>query len=234
METLVLSVAAGKEASPGGTQQRFEELLDGVLCETLHAAAHWNLLKRLDAAISGYSDEVEQSNDFWGFTLKAHYDAVLFYLGRLYAQDGCGFSLGRLVSTIKSSGRWREESVDRDLESVSLLDGRVERLNGLRNRVLSVNAPRAVRLADLCSPALSVEEIETLLERAAAIGNKCCILRWGVPSSRRMASGGDYSSLVSLLERGLASAHAEHAAQIARSGDPPPAWSPADSLASLS
>jgi hypothetical protein len=226
-----------------------EELLDGVVREVLNAAAHWDLLKRLDAAISDHREEMEQSEEFWGLTLKAHYDVVLFYLGRLYDQEGCAISLGRLLLTVKSLARvpeesnklrlpfgsapGLEESVDKDLENVSVSDPLVKRLSELRNRVLSHTAPRLMRLPDLSSLALSSEDIGILIERAIQIGNKYSILYRVSPFSRQAVGGDDYKNLLSLLTRGLASVHAEREAETHRIGEQAPSWSPADCFSNL-
>jgi hypothetical protein len=87
-----------------------------------------------------------------------------------------------------------------------------------------------VRLADLCSLALSSEEIETLLERAIRISNKYSILSRVPPSARDAAGGDDYKKVFSLVNSSLASVDTEHEREVHGIEEEPPPWSPADCL----
>jgi hypothetical protein len=146
VERLLLAMATEKMEEVEVTSgDRFEELLDGIVRSALNATGHWDLLKKLDAAISDYREEMTQSEEIWGFTLSAHYDVVLFYLSRLYDQDRDALSLERLLLAAKSRARFPEgsirerlpfgcvssveESVHQDLACVSASDSLVKRLS---------------------------------------------------------------------------------------------------------
>jgi len=83
-------------------EAEFERIRDRIDLEASHAADHLLLLQGLVAARDEYHLEMNESNTFWHLTFKAHLDAVVSHLCRLYDKTKGTLSLDKFLRTVKA------------------------------------------------------------------------------------------------------------------------------------
>ncbi len=83
-------------------QAVFGRLSDRIDLEISAASDHLNLLKALVMARDDYYLELNESKTFWRLTLKAHLDAVLTHLCRLFDKSAGPFNLVKFLRTVKA------------------------------------------------------------------------------------------------------------------------------------
>jgi len=213
-------------------EAEFERLRDRIALEASNAADHFNLFKRLWASRQDYYLEMNVSNTFWHLTFIAHRDAVLSHLCRLYDKDGAALSLGRFLLTVKtnrdlfSDAAFRERlkenrhvetlaegraiddaELDKELETVSGEDPLVAKLRGQRNESISHTDADRVR-RDAPEVWLPFEEIEALLDRAAAITSKYSLL-YRASMYGGIVGADDFKATLGLVRKALVAREAE-------------------------
>jgi AbiU2 len=197
------------------SRDQFNRLVDHVVTETHRALDHWILWRDLDAAFDEYSQEVNQSPQFWQLTRRAHMDSVILRLTRLFDPTKGSLSLPNLLQTIRHhvtapaptflSPNVSEidlVALDLELSSVSETDASVASLLDIRNQYLAHRQARLVGTGTLLPP-LERLTIELLLERASQIATKYSQL-CGRPLVLSTLPGiDDYRHLLNLLRAGL-------------------------------
>jgi hypothetical protein len=215
----------------------FERQRDRIDLEASHAADHLYLLKGLMESRKDYYLEMNESNTFWHLTFKAHLDAVLSHLCRLYDRTRRTLSLGKFLRTVKanpalfSDAAFRERlkdnphvdtlyraldssELDEELASVSDSDPLVKKLLDIRKQSIShIDAERVINNEPVTG--LTAHDIETLLSRARAITSKYSLFY------RASAYGGivgadDYKSTLQWLRKALSAHQTEVAEEMQR------------------
>lgn len=172
----------------------------------------------MQKAFEEYSIELNHTPAFWEVTRRAHTDAVVLRLGRLYDPHATAISLGNLLQTMKenASGGSAEfppsianldiTEPDREISDVSEVDTAVAKLLVLRNEYLAHRGTRHVKKGTFESlPSLTWEEISTLITRALDLLSKYrerlgySTLGWG----HREAE--EFKTLLSLVRAGIES-----------------------------
>src|SRR5436853_4296027 len=81
----------------------FSRLLDGLGQDVVDAAMHLKLYADINAAISEYHRELNESRAFWSLTFEAHWKVALGCLIRAYDQHPASLCLANLIDTITES-----------------------------------------------------------------------------------------------------------------------------------
>lgn len=218
-------------------EAQFERIRDRIDLEASHAADHLHLLQGLVEAREDYGLEMNESNTFWHLTLKAHWDAVLSHLCRLYDKTKGNLGLGKFLRTVKahpelfSDTAFRERlknnphvdtlatdrviddaELDAELESVSDSNPLVSRLLDLRNKLIShLDVARVVQ--NVPTTGLTAEGVEALLHRARTITSKYSLL-YRASVYGGIAGADDYKSTLLWVRKALAAHDAEIDEQI--------------------
>ncbi len=201
------------------SEKEFERLLDHMASEAHRAADHWHLYKGLENANRKYAPEMYESWTFWSFTLRAHYDDVLFRLARLYDQHDSGLSLKKFLLTVKDNLLYfSEDAVRRRLRENPYVEGLLRKVNlgtlggdirrvsagrdplvshlcKLRNESLSHVQPNPVRLGGLV-PWLPAKEVERLLVRACRILNRYSLTYRASLYSAQVSGANDFTRVL--------------------------------------
>jgi len=85
------------------SSEEFERLLDALFDEIVNASIFFRLHRDLAGSTKDYLDEMNQSPAFWTLTLKAHFDAALIRLCRVYDKTRNALSLRNLLDTIQAN-----------------------------------------------------------------------------------------------------------------------------------
>jgi hypothetical protein len=83
--------------------EEFGGLLKALADEIVTACIHFRLYSDLNAAVNSYVTELNQSPAFWSYTFRAHLDAVLLRLCRIYEQHDSSLNLRNLLDTIQAN-----------------------------------------------------------------------------------------------------------------------------------
>ena len=210
------------------SRAQFDWLLDHLQTEACRAGDNWHLRAALDAALTDYCREINQTPVFWQLINQALQDSVVLRLGRLYDPSKGALSLGNFLRTIQDHPGNRTlaalglrvsgleiASVEADLKDVSADDPVVSRLMEIRNQYLAHRQARLVSSGTFASlPELRQIDIETLLDTACRIATKYSHLYRRPMLSQRILGADDYRHMITLLRLGLQSLDAKHAAEL--------------------
>ncbi len=132
-----------------------------------------------------YAVEINQTPAFWEVTRRAHQDAVVLRLGRLYDPHATATSLGNLLQTMKENiagagasfpaaiASLSASDLDADMASVSSQDPVVEKLLLWRNEYLAHRGTRHVTKGTFTLlPPLQKDELSGLLLKAITLMGK--------------------------------------------------------------
>ena len=81
----------------------FDWLIEHMTHESYRASDHWDFWRAMEGAFAEYSMELNRTPAFWELTRRAHKDAVVLRLGRLYDPHATAASLGNLLQTMKEN-----------------------------------------------------------------------------------------------------------------------------------
>jgi hypothetical protein len=140
----------------------------------------------IDKACDNYALEINQTPAFWELTRRAHTDAFILRLGRLYDPHPAATSIGNLLETIKKNisqtgtvfpaaiATLHPADLDADMTSVSDDDEAVEKLLVVRNEYLAHRGTQHVTRRHFGAlPKLGEDELSGLLTQALdIIGNR--------------------------------------------------------------
>jgi hypothetical protein len=196
----------------------FKDLMEHLTDEAFRVRTHNEFWEALDNSFEGYEVELNQAPRFWELTRRAHEDAVIIRLGRLYDPHGGSISLGNLLQTIEDSPVVRAAllqpkdskldlvELDQDMSSVSAHEATVKKLLAWRNEYMAHRGSRHVRRGTFAAlPVLERKEIRALLDRALDILRKYRE-RFGFPwVSWGRHEVQDFDALLELLRAGLRS-----------------------------
>jgi hypothetical protein len=84
-------------------ENEFSLLPNALSHDIGHAHFHYKFLRALQDAHDQYWEVFSESRTFWGLTLEAHEDAMLYRLGRIFDQHKSALSLGKWLQIIKSN-----------------------------------------------------------------------------------------------------------------------------------
>jgi hypothetical protein len=163
-------------------RDEFDWLMEHMTHEAYRVRDHWDVCGAMESALDEYSIELNMAPEFWELTRRAHQDAIILRLGRLYDPHPTATSLGNLLQTMKdgaikpltvlspSISMLNAAGLDADMASVSSDDPMVEKLLLLRNEYLAHRSTRHVTRGSFSGlPTLGREEIAALIERALSI-----------------------------------------------------------------
>jgi hypothetical protein len=161
------------------SRDEFDWLLEHMTHEAYRARDNWDVWAAMEKAFDEYSIELNQTPAFWELTRRAHKDAVILRLGRLYDPHSSATSLGNLLKTMKenvvragtvfpaSLANLDMTELDREITDVSEADPIVEKLLLIRNEYLAHRGTQHVTKGTFASlPSLDRDEISTLITRA--------------------------------------------------------------------
>jgi hypothetical protein len=198
------------------SREEFIWLIDHLTTETYRAHDHWGFCGDLEASFDEYSEELNQSPQFWHLTRTAHQDSVILRLGRLFDPTSKALSLGNFLCTIHQAAANGSSylgfelaevnlaEIEQEMSSISRDDALVASLLTIRNQYLAHREAGLVGKGTFDSlPKLYRGDIEALLGGALSIAIKYRelfgrpILAWGRPGA------GDYQTLLRLLKSGF-------------------------------
>jgi len=82
------------------SRKEFEWLIEHVTDEAFRVRDHWEFGTALNESFDKYLVELNQTPNFWELTRRAHMDAVVLRLGRLFDPHPTAISLGNLLRTM--------------------------------------------------------------------------------------------------------------------------------------
>lgn len=160
-------------------RDEFDWVIEHMTTETYRTRDNWDFLAAMEEAFDEYSVELNQTPAFWELTRRAHQDAVILRLGRLYDPHPTTTSLGNLLQTMKenaprastvfpaSLANLEMAELDSEIIEVSDNDPIVAKLLLIRNEYLAHRGKQHVMKGTYGSlPSLNRDEIYTLLARA--------------------------------------------------------------------
>lgn len=83
------------------SRDEFDHVVEHMTHEAYRARMHWDAWVAMEEAFPEYSLELNQTPAFWELTSRAHQDAVILRLGRLYDPHAASTSLGNLLTTLQ-------------------------------------------------------------------------------------------------------------------------------------
>lgn len=163
----------------------FRWLIEHITHEAYRVRDNWDCWEAIDTAAEEYSNELNLTPNFWHITRRAHQDAVVLRLGRLYDQHPSALSLGKLLQTIREQSLSEERLISlpesglnaseltSDITLVSDDDPIVGKLSAMRNEYLAHrNWQHVARGTFACLPNLQADDIRTLIHRALNVLTK--------------------------------------------------------------
>jgi AbiU2 len=198
-------------------RDEFDHLIEHLTHEAYRARDNWDFWDELEKACNEYSIELNETPAFWELTRRAHKDAVVLRLGRLYDPHATAISLGNLLQTIKENAGgvgWVPTplagldiaELDSEIDAVSDEDSVVARLLKIRNEYLAHRGTSHVAKGTFASlPTLERKDFATLMTRALDILGKYrerlgySRLSWGHHEAE------EFRRLLSLVRAGLKS-----------------------------
>jgi hypothetical protein len=161
------------------SRNEFDWLFEHMTHEAYRARDNWDFWGAMETAFAEYSVELNQTPAFWELTRRAHQDAVILRLGRLYDPHATAISLGNLLQTIKENASQSGAvfpaaiasmdvtQLDADIADVSDGDPAVAKLLLIRNEYLAHRGTRHVTKGTFASlPTLNKDEISGLITRS--------------------------------------------------------------------
>src|SRR5271169_6994724 len=79
------------------TPAQFSKEIDSLQRNVFCAKVHFDIFSGLKNSWSEYIREIQNSPCFWDFTMRAHIDACVLHLCRIYDEDGSAFHLTRFL-----------------------------------------------------------------------------------------------------------------------------------------
>ena len=166
------------------SRREFDWFMEHLTHETFRARDHWDVWKALEKSFKQYWVELNQTPTFWELTRRAHKDAVILRLGRLYDPHPTTISLGTLLATMKkhASAPGTEfppglanldcSKLDQELTSVSDRDPTVKKLLTLRNEYLAHRSSQHVAKGTFEQlPVLGRHDIAKLINRRMPVNS---------------------------------------------------------------
>jgi len=196
------------------SRDEFEWLIEHLTHEAFRVRNHWDFWTALDKSFDEYSVELNQTPNFWELTRRAHKDAVILRLGRLFDPHPTAISLGNLLQTMKENAiapstplppavaNLDLSELDQEMSSVSDCEAPVKKLLTLRNEYLAHRGSRHVARGTFTSlPVLERDEIAARLKRRTL--RPSAEPRAGHPSKVQRASGIPTATLEELRNAGF-------------------------------
>ena len=90
-------------AVPIQSTDDLDKLFNALSAEVVDSYHYYRLFSNINSSIQEYSQEMNQSNTFWFFTLRALREASMFNLCRLYDQEPGSLSLRNLLLIIQEN-----------------------------------------------------------------------------------------------------------------------------------
>lgn len=166
-------------------RSEFDHFVEHLTHEAYRARTHWDVLKALDASFKQYWKDLNQTPSFWELTRRAHQDAVVLRLGRLYDPHPTAISLGTLLATMHKHASTPGAAfppnlatldriqLDAEMASVSDTDPSVKKLLTWRNEYLAHRGSQHVAKGSFDHlPELGRRDIAKLVNRAVGILRK--------------------------------------------------------------
>lgn len=208
--------------------EEFGFLLTALLDDLVDAGFHFSLHHNLAKAAEDYATELTQSPTFWGLTLSAHMDAVLLRLCRAYDAYGrTALNLRNLLDTIQAHLSIFDEpnfrprlkgnlfvdslaaelkppdqaQLQKDIEVVSDSDPLVHKLVMWRHNYIAHRNSHFTlnpKKFDAQYPLLFAE-IDVLITRALAIGNRYSLLFDATAHATLMVGRDDYLKVLNAV-----------------------------------
>ena len=195
--------------------------------EAYRARDNWDFVVAFEKAFDINSIELNQTPLFWELMRRAHKDAVILRLGRLYDPASTAASLGNLLQTMRENtvlaspefslliANLEMTELACEITEVSDADPVVAKLLSLRNEYLAHRSARQVTKGTFASlPSLDRDEISALITRALKILSKYRHslgyqqLSWGHQEAE------EFQTLLSLLRAGRDSKMRRHIARL--------------------
>ena len=201
--------------------EEFKRLLEALAFDVGSANIHWRLYRDLLAALKADTIVWQQSQTFWYLTLNAHTFAALQSLSRAFDQNQTSLHLLSWLRTIEdnlhlfevdqfkdrlagnpfvdslaeSSRSPSRDLLAHDIALCSIEDPKVKALMQHRGNVLAHRNARTTATGRSLSTefAISVDDLEALLDRAHEIVNRYSNLFAASTYSRKMIGNDDYS-----------------------------------------
>lgn len=196
-------------------RSEFDGFVEHLTHEAYRARTHWDLWKGLDASFKQYWEDLNRTPSFWELTRRAHQDAVILRLGRLYDPHPTAISLGTLLATMHKHATapgaefppgladLDRAQLDGGMESVSDSDPSVKNLLTWRNEYLAHRSSKRVAEGTFAHlPELRSRDIAKLVNRAIGILRKYRHRLGFPPLSWGSHEVTDLKQLLSLLHAG--------------------------------
>ena len=181
-------------------------MLDGLANDIIDARVHLRLYRDLRDAIPEFRREFNQSPAFWTLTFVAQVDAVFARVIRAYDQHHNALSLQVFLDHVAEYAPHAQPPIDpaalaADRASISVQDLLVAKLVALRGNVLAHrNAANIVEARNLEARfALTIEELQTLVDRGADILNHYASRLAGTSWGAEMVGRDDYTHVLMAL-----------------------------------
>lgn len=198
------------------SRNEFDWLIEHVSNEAYRVRDNWECWAAINDAAHAYSIEINQTPAFWEITRRAHQDAVVLRLGRLYDPHATATSLGKLLQTLSEYSssaegmipapiaELKKTELDFEMASVSEDEPSVAKLMLLRNEYLAHRGSRhVIRGTFAALQTLEAEEISTLIQRALDIIRKYRERLGYTPLIWGHYEVNDFSHLLSLLRKAV-------------------------------
>jgi len=166
-------------------RSEFDHFLEHLTHEAYRARTHWDVWKALNASFKQYWKDLNQTPGFWELTRRAHQDAVVLRLGRMYDPHPTAISLGSVLATMHKHAsapgaafppglaNLDRAKLEADMESVSDHDPSVKKLLTWRNEYLAHRGSQHVAKGTFMHLAeLGRRDIAKLANRAVGILRK--------------------------------------------------------------
>ncbi|MGD1018324.1 MAG: hypothetical protein ABSA12_03285 [Verrucomicrobiia bacterium] len=219
-------MAGEKEMKPIRVKdyKEFASKLEALIVDYVYTESIFRQRVSLYHYLTKHADEFNTAKTFWNLTFRAHDDAILIRLCRLYDQHPAALSLRRILLTIKdnpdffdktkfqerfkdepyvetatrSVGQPDADQLAKDIEFASANNPLVAKLDKSRGRVVAHRDPRSVPgkvpLPD--TDPLTQQEVAELLNNARTILNRYRELFKGVEMWGVISGIGDYEDLL--------------------------------------
>lgn len=207
------------------SDEEFQRLLEALAQELGSANDHWRLYNDLKSKVKNFAREYSQSPTFWWLTFRAHGDAVIFRLIRIFdTTRNSSLSLPNLLDTIEAnlnifdSDRFRERlknnpfvesladdvrkpddaQLKKDIEFSGQRNPLVKKLTILRHKLFAHKDAKNVIMVNKFTDdhLLSDEEINELLEKGIKILNRYRLLFRAEMNSTQIVGHGDYELIL--------------------------------------
>lgn len=219
----------------------FEKLLEAIASDALQAQDYRRLDKELVDARLEYSREFSQTGTFWWMTQRAHAEAVLYRLTRIYDKRQDSLSLQTWLDLVQENAHLFDErnfrqrlksnpfvaslaedarkpdleQLARDRASVDKNEPVVKRLLSYRNTSLAHLDPDTLLGSGTSSdPPLTWPDIDILIERAISIVNRYSYLFRASVYAGKIVGHDDYKFLLRMVREWLAAHEASIQAEL--------------------